>query len=73
MQVINDSMQLASVSTLVAFTASSYIVVGRKDKGTAGLVTIVGGWTITVFLVIVIFHAVISKRDERMRKKKHAT
>ncbi|KAM7494972.1 hypothetical protein LguiB_029581 [Lonicera macranthoides] len=69
----NYLMQLASASTLVAFTASSYILVGRKDKGTALLVTIVGGWTITMFLVIVIFHAVISKWDDRMRKAMHAT
>ncbi|KAM7492105.1 hypothetical protein LguiA_035026 [Lonicera macranthoides] len=69
----NYLMQLASASTLVAFTASSYIMVGRKDKGTALLVTIVGGWTITMFLVIVIFHAVISKWDDRMRKTMHAT
>ncbi|KAL9828451.1 Ankyrin repeat-containing protein ITN1 [Arabidopsis thaliana] len=42
-EVINKLMWLASMCTSVAFLASSYIVVGRKNEWAAELVTVVGG------------------------------
>ncbi|XP_014513484.1 ankyrin repeat-containing protein ITN1 [Vigna radiata var. radiata] len=68
-EVINKLMWLASVCTSVAFIASSYIVVGRKNKWAAILVTLVGGVIISGVIGTMTFYVVRSKRSRSMRKK----
>ncbi|QCE05745.1 death-associated protein kinase [Vigna unguiculata] len=68
-EVINKLMWLASVCTSVAFIASSYIVVGRKNKWAAILVTVVGGVIISGVIGTMTFYVVRSKRSRSMRKK----
>ncbi|KAK4406148.1 Ankyrin repeat-containing protein ITN1 [Sesamum angolense] len=71
--VINKLMWLASVCTSVAFMASSYIVVGRKHKWAAILVTVVGGVIMAGVLGTMTYYVVKSKRTRSMRKReKHA-
>lgn len=67
--VINKLMWLASVCTSVAFIASSYIVVGRKNKWAAILVTLVGGVIISGVIGTMTYYVVRSKRSRSMRKK----
>ncbi|KAL2230268.1 UNVERIFIED_CONTAM: Ankyrin repeat-containing protein ITN1 [Sesamum indicum] len=72
-EVINKLMWLASVCTSVAFMASSYIVVGRKHKWSAILVTVVGGVIMAGVLGTMTYYVVKSKRTRSMRKReKHA-
>jgi hypothetical protein len=68
-EVINKLMWLASVCTSVAFIASSYIVVGRRNQWAAILVTVVGGVIISGVLGTMTFYVVRSKRTRSMRKK----
>ncbi|GAU12136.1 hypothetical protein TSUD_01030 [Trifolium subterraneum] len=68
-EVINKLMWLASVCTSVAFIASSYIVVGRRNRWAAILVTVVGGVIISGVLGTMTFYVVRSKRTRSMRKK----
>ncbi|KAK7272783.1 hypothetical protein RIF29_13822 [Crotalaria pallida] len=75
-EVINKLMWLASVCTSVAFIASSYIVVGRRNEWAAILVTVVGGVIISGVLGTMTYYVVRSKRIRSMRKKEkkqHAT
>lgn len=67
--VINKLMWLASVCTSVAFIASSYIVVGRKNEWAAILVTVVGGVIISGVIGTMTYYVVRSKRTRSMRKK----
>ncbi|CAN1798377.1 Ankyrin repeat-containing protein ITN1 [Linum perenne] len=68
-EVINKLMWLASVCTSVAFMASSYIVVGRKHKWAAILITVVGGVIMAGVLGTMTYYVVKSKRIRSMRKK----
>lgn len=68
-EVINKLMWLASVCTSVAFMASSYIVVGRKHKWAAILVTVVGGLIMGGVLGTMTYYVVKSKRSRSMRKR----
>ncbi|XWS75058.1 hypothetical protein CRYUN_Cryun01aG0053000 [Craigia yunnanensis] len=68
-EVINKLMWLASVCTSVAFMASSYIVVGRKHKWAAILVTAVGGLIMAGVLGTMTYYVVKSKRTRRKRGK----
>ncbi|XP_020238164.1 ankyrin repeat-containing protein ITN1 isoform X1 [Cajanus cajan] len=68
-EVINKLMWLASVCTSVAFIASSYIVVGRRNEWAAILVTLVGGVIISGVLGTMTYYVVRSKRSRSMRKK----
>lgn len=67
--VINKLMWLASVCTSVAFIASSYIVVGRRHKWAAVLVTVVGGVIMAGVLGTMTYYVVKSKRVRSMRKR----
>ncbi|XP_076911747.1 ankyrin repeat-containing protein ITN1-like [Bidens hawaiensis] len=73
-EVINKLMWLASVCTSVAFMASSYIVVGRKYKWAAVLVTVVGGIIMAGVLGTMTYYVCKSKktRSKRKREKKIA-
>ncbi|XP_022869723.1 ankyrin repeat-containing protein ITN1-like, partial [Olea europaea var. sylvestris] len=68
-EVINKLMWLASVCTTVAFIASSYIVVGRRNKWAAILVTVIGGVTMAGVLSAMTYYVVKSRRTRRVRKK----
>ncbi|XP_019056373.1 PREDICTED: ankyrin repeat-containing protein ITN1-like [Tarenaya hassleriana] len=68
-EVINKLMWLASMCTSVAFLASSYIVVGRKNKWAAELVTVVGGVIMAGVLGTMTYYVVKSKRTRSMRKR----
>ncbi|XP_019452558.1 PREDICTED: ankyrin repeat-containing protein ITN1-like isoform X2 [Lupinus angustifolius] len=68
-EVINKLMWLASVCTSVAFIASSYIVVGQKNKWAAILVTVVGGVIISGVIGTMTYYVVRSKRMRSMRKR----
>lgn len=68
-EVINKLMWLASVCTSVAFIASSYIVVGRRNEWAAILVTVVGGVIISGVIGTMTYYVVRSKRTRSMRKK----
>ncbi|OMP02709.1 hypothetical protein COLO4_10888 [Corchorus olitorius] len=68
-EVINKLMWLASVCTSVAFMASSYIVVGRRHKWAAILVTVVGGMIMAGVLGTMTYYVVKSKRTRRKRGK----
>ncbi|KAF8100112.1 hypothetical protein N665_0231s0050 [Sinapis alba] len=69
MEVINKLMWLASMCTSVAFLASSYIIVGRKNKWAAELVTVVGGVIMAGVLGTMTYYVVKSKRVRSMRKR----
>ncbi|MFS7957808.1 putative ankyrin repeat-containing domain, PGG domain, ankyrin repeat-containing domain superfamily [Helianthus anomalus] len=67
--VINKLMWLASVCTSVAFIASSYIVVGRKYRWAAVLVTVVGGVIMAGVLGTMTYYVYKSKKTRLKRKK----
>ncbi|KAF5799924.1 putative ankyrin repeat-containing domain, PGG domain, ankyrin repeat-containing domain superfamily [Helianthus annuus] len=67
--VINKLMWLASVCTSVAFIASSYIVVGRKYRWAAVLVTVVGGVIMAGVLGTMTYYVCKSKKTRSKRKK----
>ncbi|KAM4078107.1 hypothetical protein ACB094_09G011900 [Castanea mollissima] len=70
-EVINKLMWLASVCTSVAFISSAYIVVGRRNKWAAVLITVIGGVTMAGVLGTMTYYVVKSKqvRKERKREK----
>ncbi|CAH1438520.1 unnamed protein product [Lactuca virosa] len=68
-EVINKLMWLASVCTSVAFMASSYIVVGRKYKWAAILITVVGGVIMAGVLGTMTYYVFKSKKNRLKRKK----
>ncbi|KAL6987522.1 Ankyrin repeat-containing protein itn1 [Sarracenia purpurea var. burkii] len=68
-EVINKLMWLASVCTSVAFIASSYIVVGRRHRWAAFVVTIVGGVIMAGVLGAMTYYVVKSKRTRKVRKR----
>ena len=68
-EVINKLMWLASVCTSVAFISSSYIVVGRRNRWAAILVTVIGGVTMAGVLGTMTYYVVKSKRFRKVRKK----
>lgn len=72
-KIINKLMWLASVCTSVAFMASSYIVVGRKHKWAAILVTVVGGMIMAAVLGTMTYYVVKSERSRSSRKRDKST
>lgn len=72
-EVINKMMWLASVCTSISFIAASYIVVGRRSKWAAILVTVVGGIIMVGVLGTMTYYVVKSKRSRRVRKKAKLT
>ncbi|KAG7576619.1 Ankyrin repeat [Arabidopsis thaliana x Arabidopsis arenosa] len=68
-EVINKLMWLASVCTTVAFISSSYIVVGRRNRYAAVVVTVIGTVTMAGILSIMTYYVVKSKRTRKVRKK----
>ncbi|KAG6531467.1 ankyrin repeat-containing protein ITN1-like [Zingiber officinale] len=68
-EIINKLMWLASVCTTVAFIASSYIVLGRRAKWAAILVSLIGGLIMTGVLGTMTFYVVKSKRTRTIRKR----
>ncbi|KAM0845341.1 hypothetical protein ACQ4PT_056438 [Festuca glaucescens] len=72
-EVINKLMWLASVCTTVAFISSSYIVVGRRFKWAAILVTVIGGVIMAGVLGTMTYYVVKSKRMRYIRKKVKST
>ncbi|KAF6166455.1 hypothetical protein GIB67_038192 [Kingdonia uniflora] len=68
-EIINKLMWLASVCTSVAFIASSYIVVGRRYKWAAILVTVIGGVIMGGVLGTMTYYVVKSKRSRSVRKR----
>ncbi|POO02443.1 Transmembrane protein [Trema orientale] len=72
-EVINKLMWLASVCTSVAFISSSYIVVGRRNRWAAILVTVIGGVTMAGVLGTMTYYVVKSKRFRKVRKKEKSS
>ncbi|KAG6595292.1 Ankyrin repeat-containing protein ITN1, partial [Cucurbita argyrosperma subsp. sororia] len=68
-EVINKLMWLASVCTTIAFVSSSYIVVGRRNRWAAVLISIIGGVTMAGILGAMTYYVIKSKRIRRVRKK----
>ncbi|KAG0496997.1 hypothetical protein HPP92_001688 [Vanilla planifolia] len=68
-EVINKLMWLASVCTTVAFIASSYILVGRRSRWAAILVTLIGGVIMAGVLGTMTYYVVRSKRNRFIRKR----
>ncbi|XP_038878763.1 ankyrin repeat-containing protein ITN1-like [Benincasa hispida] len=68
-EVINKLMWLASVCTTIAFVSSSYIVVGRRNRWAAVLISIIGGVTMAGILGAMTYYVIKSKRVRRVRKK----
>lgn len=68
-EVINKLMWLASVCTTVAFVSSSYIVIGRRNKWAAILVTVIGGLIMASVLGTMTYYVVKYNHLRRMRKK----
>ncbi|XP_024025120.1 ankyrin repeat-containing protein ITN1 [Morus notabilis] len=68
-EVINKLMWLASVCTSVAFISSSYIVVGRRNRWAAILITVIGGVTMASVLGTMTYYVVKSKQNRKVRKK----
>lgn len=69
-EIINKLMWLASICTTVAFIAASYIVLGRKVRWVAMLVTLIGGLIMVGVLGTMTFFVVKSKRTRSIRRKK---
>lgn len=65
---------LASVCTSVAFMASSYIVVGRKNEWAAVLITVVGAVIMVGVLVTLTYYVIRVRIEETelMTRKKVA-
>ncbi|KAM7255155.1 hypothetical protein ACFE04_020396 [Oxalis oulophora] len=68
-EVINKLLWLASVCTTVAFTSSSYIVVGRRNWWAAILVTAIGGIIMAGVLGTMTYYVVKYKRKRKLKKK----
>lgn len=72
-QVINKMMWMASVCTTVAFTASSYIVVGRHHRWAAICVTCVGAVVMAGVIGTMTYYVVKSKRKRRVRRRERSS
>lgn len=72
-EVINKLMWLASVCTTVAFSSSSYIVVGRHRKWAAVLVTVIGGIIMAGVLGSMTYYVMKSRRIRKVRKKEKSS
>ncbi|CAI9098144.1 OLC1v1034736C1 [Oldenlandia corymbosa var. corymbosa] len=72
-EVINKLMWLASICTTIAFIASSYIVVGRRNRWAAIVVTVTGGVIMAGVLGTMTFYVVKSRRCRRVRKKEKSS
>ncbi|KAL5546472.1 hypothetical protein UlMin_006159 [Ulmus minor] len=68
-EVINKLMWLASVCTTVAFISSAYIVLGRRNRWAAILVTVIGAVTMAGVLGTMTYYVVKNKRIRKVRKK----
>ncbi|KAF7818548.1 ankyrin repeat-containing protein ITN1-like [Senna tora] len=68
-EVINKLMWLASVCTTVAYISSAYIVIGRRNKWAATLVTVIGGLIMAGVLGAMTFYVVKSNHMRRVRKR----
>ncbi|XWS59763.1 hypothetical protein CRYUN_Cryun08bG0149400 [Craigia yunnanensis] len=68
-EVINKLMWLASVCTSISFISASYIVVGRRNKWAAILVTVIGGVTMAGVLSTMTYFVVKNKRIRKLKKK----
>ncbi|XP_077212660.1 ankyrin repeat-containing protein ITN1-like [Tasmannia lanceolata] len=68
-EVINKLMWLASVCTSVAFIASSYIVVGRRHRWAAILVTVIGGVIMAGVLGTMLYYVLKFRHTRKIRKK----
>lgn len=68
-KVINKLLWLASICNSVAFTSSSYIVIGRQSRWAAIFVTVVGGITMAGVLSFLTYYAMVSKRIRREKKR----
>ncbi|CAN0881480.1 Ankyrin repeat-containing protein ITN1 [Linum grandiflorum] len=68
-EVINKLMWLASVCTTVAFISSSYIVVGRRNRWAAILITVIGGVTMAGVLGTMTFYVMKSRRIRRKKRR----
>lgn len=68
-EVINKLMWLASVCTTIAFVSSSYIVVGRRNRWAAVLISVIGGVTMAGILGGMTYYVIKSKRIRRVRKR----
>ncbi|KAL9226078.1 hypothetical protein vseg_001929 [Gypsophila vaccaria] len=68
-EVINKLMWLASICTSVGFMASSYIVVGRKHRWAAILITAIGGIIMVSVLGTMTYYVIKSKRTRSSRKR----
>ncbi|CAN1304458.1 Ankyrin repeat-containing protein ITN1 [Linum perenne] len=68
-EVINKLMWLASVCTTVAFISSAYIVVGRRNRWAAILITVIGGVTMAGVLGTMTFYVMKSRRIRRRKRR----
>ncbi|CAK9320018.1 unnamed protein product [Citrullus colocynthis] len=62
-------MWLASVCTTIAFVSSSYIVVGRRNRWAAVLISIIGGVTMAGILGAMTYYVIKYKCVRKVRKK----
>ncbi|KAL1351822.1 hypothetical protein HN51_015701 [Arachis hypogaea] len=68
-EIINKMLWLASVCTSVSFMAASYIVVGRRSRWAAILITVIGTFVTVAVLGTMTYFVLKSKRLRRERKK----
>ncbi|MED6110569.1 Ankyrin repeat-containing protein itn1 [Stylosanthes scabra] len=68
-EIINKMLWLASVCTSVSFMAASYIVVGRRSRWAAILITVIGTVVTVSVLGTMTYFVLKSKRLRRERKK----
>ncbi|XP_019192697.1 PREDICTED: ankyrin repeat-containing protein ITN1-like [Ipomoea nil] len=68
-EVINKLMWLASVCTTLAFVSSAYIVVGKRNRSAAILVTAIGGIIMAGVLGAMTYYVVKYKMIRKVRKR----
>ncbi|KAM7265346.1 hypothetical protein ACFE04_003029 [Oxalis oulophora] len=68
-EVINKLLWIASICTTVAFTSSSYIVVGRRNWWAAILVTVIGGVMMASVLGTMTYYVIKYKRKRKLKKR----
>lgn len=68
-EVINKLMWLASVCTTLAFVSSAYIVVGKRNRFAAILITAIGGIIMAGVLGAMTYYVVKYKRIRKVRKR----
>ncbi|GAA0160601.1 phosphatase modulator [Lithospermum erythrorhizon] len=71
-EVINKLMWLASVCTSIAFISSSYIVVGRRYKWAAILVTVIGAVIMATVLGSMTYYVLKNRRFRKVKKREKA-